>query len=122
VIDIRKHFAHEVIQNGQIQLIRVATTNQLAYHILIKQIHYLLDQADSASVYRWNLEQDSSYNQIRDLCPQEGVLYQAESRWPLRGACRRFGEPRPKLDIYLVPGAPSHGHSGTRMEDSELCG
>jgi hypothetical protein len=29
-IDIRKHFAHEVIQNGHIRLVRVDTANQLA--------------------------------------------------------------------------------------------
>ena len=36
--------------------------------------------------------------------------------------CHRCGVPRPELDIYLIPGAPSHGYPGSRMEDSELCG
>ncbi len=29
-IDIRKHFAHEVIRNGEMKLIKVSTTSQLA--------------------------------------------------------------------------------------------
>ena len=29
-IDIRKHFAHEVVQNGQMRLVHAATTSQLA--------------------------------------------------------------------------------------------
>ena len=39
-IDIRKHFAHEVIQNGHMKLIRVSTTSQLA-DILTKPLHFL---------------------------------------------------------------------------------
>ncbi len=38
-IDIRKHFAHEVIQNVHMKLIRVSTTSQLA-DILTKQLHF----------------------------------------------------------------------------------
>jgi hypothetical protein len=38
-IDIRKHFAHEVIQNGHIKLVRVSTTSQLA-DIVTKPLHY----------------------------------------------------------------------------------
>ena len=37
-IDIRKHFAHEVIQNGEMRLIKVATKYQLA-DILTKGLH-----------------------------------------------------------------------------------
>jgi hypothetical protein len=37
-IDIRKHFAHEVIRNGEIKLIKVSTTSQLA-DILTKGLH-----------------------------------------------------------------------------------
>jgi hypothetical protein len=38
-IDIRKHFAHEVIQNGNMRLVRVATAFQLA-DIFTKGLHY----------------------------------------------------------------------------------
>ncbi len=38
-IDIRKHFAHEVIQNGEMRLVRVPTSSQLA-DILTKGLHY----------------------------------------------------------------------------------
>ncbi len=38
-IDIRKHFAHEVIQNGNMKLIRVSTTSRLA-DILINPLHF----------------------------------------------------------------------------------
>jgi hypothetical protein len=38
-IDIRKHFAHEVIQNGNMLLVRVATAFQLA-DIFTKGLHY----------------------------------------------------------------------------------
>ena len=37
-IDIRKHFAHEAIQNGHLRLLRVSTTQQLA-DIFTKSIH-----------------------------------------------------------------------------------
>ena len=37
-IDIRKHFAHETIQNGHMRLIRVPTASQLA-DILTKGLH-----------------------------------------------------------------------------------
>ncbi len=39
-IDIRKHFALEVIQNGQMQLVKVPTASQMA-HILIKGLNLL---------------------------------------------------------------------------------
>jgi hypothetical protein len=34
-----KHFAHEVIQNGEMRLVRVPTSSQLA-DILTKGLHY----------------------------------------------------------------------------------
>ncbi len=37
-IDIRKHFAHEVIRNGEMKLIKVSTTSQLD-DILTKGLH-----------------------------------------------------------------------------------
>jgi hypothetical protein len=37
-IDIRKHFAHEVIRNGEMKPIKVSTTSQLA-DILTKGLH-----------------------------------------------------------------------------------
>jgi hypothetical protein len=37
-IDIRKHFAHEVIRNGDMKLIKVSTTSQLA-DILTTGLH-----------------------------------------------------------------------------------
>ena len=37
-IDIRKYFAHEVIQNGEMRLVKVPTKDQLA-DILIKGLH-----------------------------------------------------------------------------------
>ncbi len=39
-IDIRKPFAHEVIQTGHMQLLRVSTTSQLASDILSKPVHF----------------------------------------------------------------------------------
>jgi hypothetical protein len=48
-IDIRKHFAHEVIQNGHMKLIRVATSQQLA-DILTKPLHFPLWQACVAGI------------------------------------------------------------------------
>ena len=38
-IDIRKHFAHEVIQNGEMRLVRVPTSSQLA-DTLTKGLHH----------------------------------------------------------------------------------
>ena len=40
-IDIRKHFAHEVIQNGKMRLVRVPTASQLA-DVFTKALHYRL--------------------------------------------------------------------------------
>ena len=45
-IDIRKHFAHEVIQNGAMRLIKVPTSAQLA-DILTKGLHLLQVPASS---------------------------------------------------------------------------
>ena len=38
-IDIRKHFAHEVVQNGQMLLVHVATESQIA-DVLTKPLHF----------------------------------------------------------------------------------
>jgi hypothetical protein len=38
-VDIRKYFAHEVIQNDYMKLIRVATSQQLA-DMLTKPLHF----------------------------------------------------------------------------------
>jgi hypothetical protein len=38
-VDIWKHFAHQVIQNGRMKLFRVSTTSQLA-DILTKPLHF----------------------------------------------------------------------------------
>jgi hypothetical protein len=48
-IDIRKHFAHEVIQNGEMLLVQVPTSSQLA-DILTKGLHYLQWQACVESI------------------------------------------------------------------------
>jgi hypothetical protein len=50
-IDIRKHFAHEVIQNGHMRLIRVPTEFQLA-DILTKSLHFPQWQACVAGILR----------------------------------------------------------------------
>ena len=48
-IDIRKHFAHEVIQNGHMRLIQVPTASQLA-DILTKSLHFPQWQACVAGI------------------------------------------------------------------------
>jgi hypothetical protein len=48
-IDIRKHFTHEVIQNGHMKLSRVATSQQLA-DILTKPLHFPQWQACVAGI------------------------------------------------------------------------
>ena len=48
-IDIRKHFAHEVIQNGKMKLVRVPTASQLA-DILTKPLHFPQWQAVLAGI------------------------------------------------------------------------
>ncbi len=57
-------------------------------------------------------------NSLGDLCPQEGAgrqgyPSQVESRRPLRGVCRRLGEPRPEQDIDLNPSRP-----GDRLQEA----
>ena len=86
-IDIQKHFAHEVIQNGHMKLIRVSTTSQLA------DIDPAAALPAVPGVRRRDLGSGGD-NHLRDLRPPEGVLlqgYQVESRQPLRGVCRRLG-------------------------------
>ena len=48
-IDILKHFAHEVIQNGHMKLVRVSTSAQLA-DILTKPLHFPQWQACVAGI------------------------------------------------------------------------
>ena len=48
-IDIRKHFAHEVIQNSKMKLIHVSTVSQLA-DILTKPLHFQQWQACVAGI------------------------------------------------------------------------
>ncbi len=87
-IDTRKHFAHDVIQNGAMLLVKVPTAQQMA-DILTKGLH--LPQTS-----QWALGKEVSTKHLRDLCPQEGVWrvgrqgYQFESRRPLRGVFRRL--------------------------------
>ncbi len=83
-IDIRMHFAHEVIQNGQMLLVKVQT--QMA-DILTKGLHL--------RVRRWSPASAVNLKHVRGLCPQEGVgsprpSSRAESRRPLRGVSRRL--------------------------------
>jgi hypothetical protein len=80
-IDIRKHFTHEVIPNGEMRLVQVPTPSQLA-DILTKGLHYLQWQAC--------VPQQEGQFHYRDPCPQEGMDrqgLQVESRRPLRGVC-----------------------------------
>ena len=59
-LDIRTHFANEVIQNGHMKLMHVSTSAQLA-DILTTPLHFPY------------LEQEDNYH-LRDLHPQEGGL------------------------------------------------
>jgi hypothetical protein len=80
-INIRKHFAHEVIQNGEMRRVRVPTSSQQA-DILTKGLHYPQRQACVEGIRQLHM---------RDPCPQEGMNRQelhVESRRPLRGVCR----------------------------------
>ena len=51
-IDIRKHFAHEVIQNGHFRLVRVDTSEQLA-DIFIKSLQSRLHAECMAGILPW---------------------------------------------------------------------
>jgi hypothetical protein len=76
-IDIRKHFAHEVIQNGEMRLVRVPTSSQLA--------DILTTGPAVAGVRRGHPQQEGQIH-LRDPGPQEGMDrqgLQVESRRPL---------------------------------------
>ena len=105
-IDIRKHFAHEVIQNGHMKLIRVATANQLA-DILTKPLHFPQWQACVAGILGKRIV-TTTYGTfvLKRGCYLQG--YQVESRRPLTGVCRRIGSQGPELDINLNPDDLSH--------------
>jgi hypothetical protein len=90
-IDIWKHFAHEVIQNGEMRLVRVPTFSQLA-DILTKGTGPTLPAV--AGVRRRHPQQEGQIH-LRDPSPQEGMDsqgLQVESRRPLRGVyCHDLG-------------------------------
>ena len=73
-IDIRKHFAHEVIQNGHImmKLVHIATSLRLP------PTGGYSDQAAAlsamADVRRGHLGQEDSNYHLRNPCPQGGML------------------------------------------------
>ncbi len=84
-IDIRKHFAHEVIQNGEMRLVRVPTSSQLA-DILTKGLHYQQWQDCVEGILSKKVK-----SILRDPSLQEGMDRQGlhvESCRPLRGVCR----------------------------------
>jgi hypothetical protein len=53
-IDIRKHFAHEVIQSGHICLVMVDTANQLA-DVFNKSLQLAQFAACMSGILRWQL-------------------------------------------------------------------
>jgi hypothetical protein len=101
-IDIRKRFANEVIQNGHMKLIRVATSQQLA-DILTKSLHFPQWQACVAGILGKKIVTTTKGTFVlKRGCRRQ--CYQVESRRPLRGVFHRLEEPRPELDIDLNPG------------------
>ena len=103
-MDTRKHFAHQVIRNGETKLIHAPTASQLAA-ILTKPRHFPQWQACAAGILN-NKVATTEGASVR----QRGGYRQGcrvESRRPVRGVCRRLGEPRPEQDIDLIPDDPS---------------
>jgi hypothetical protein len=100
-------------------LVKVPTSAQLA-DILTKGLH--LQKSSMCVEDPGTQEYLNSYGGGPELLfPQEGKGcqgYQVESRWPLRGVCRRLGGPRPELDIDLNPSRPGD----RRPEKSQLVG
>ena len=78
-IDIRKHYAHEVIQNGDMKLVSVSNTSQLAV-LLTKPLHYQ---------QFWRVLQASSKVVTSSSGGYYHQGYQVESRRPFRGVCHR---------------------------------
>jgi hypothetical protein len=79
-IDIRKHFANEVIQDGEMRLVRVPTSSQLRAYTIRSGRHV-------TAMCGGHPEQEGQFH-IRDRGPQEGMDcqgLQVESRRPLRG-------------------------------------
>ncbi len=85
-------------------LVRVSTTSQLAA-ILTKQLHYPQYLACVADILGSKVVTTQGTFVLKRGCYCQG--YQVEPRRPLRGVCRRLGEPRPELDIDLNSGDPS---------------
>ncbi len=84
-IDIKKHFAHEVIQNGAMRLIKVPIAQQIA-DILTKGLHL-------PQFLAWALGTEVGTKHLRDLCPQEGVwrvVRQGDQFESSRGVFRRL--------------------------------
>ena len=86
--DIRKRFAHGVIQNGRTKLIRIATFQPLA-DISTKPLH--LWQASVAGILGNKAATTTKgIFVLKRGCCRQG--HQVESRRPLRGVCRRLEE------------------------------
>jgi hypothetical protein len=67
-LNTRKHFAHEVIQNGQMLLVKVQTASKMA-DILTKGLHL----PHVLRVFRWSPASAVNHAHLKDLCLQEGV-------------------------------------------------
>ena len=106
-IDIRKHFAHEVIQNGEMLLVRVPTASQLA-DIFTKGLHYPQWQACVEGILGKTFKPSEGTSVLKRgwIAESSGDRQgsQVESRRPLRGVLRHdLGMPRPELDIDFNP-------------------
>ena len=89
-IDIRKHFAHEAVQNGHLRLIRVETSKQLA-DIFTKGLYHQPWATCVQSTLGVKLENTYGTSILTNGVPVERS-YQVESRRPLRGVCGRVLE------------------------------
>ncbi len=90
-IDIRKHFAHEVIQNGKMLLVRVPTASQLV-DIFAKGLHYQQWQARVESILGKTFKPSLGTSDLKRglIAESSGDRQgsQVESRLPLRGVLR----------------------------------
>ncbi len=104
-IDILKHFAFEVIENGQMRLVKFLTTAQMA-DILTKGLHLPPVFACVDGL----LYQQSAQRTLMTFVLQMGWFAKATKSSHVGtyggGVSRSNWKPRPKLDIGLDPDYP----------------
>ena len=114
-INIRKHFAPEVIQNGQMRLVKVPTSAQMA-DILTKGLHLL--QVLACVDGRISGQPQARKRPLSTRGGGSPRLLSRVTSALMRGVSQTHCGPRPELEIDLIPVrahlSPGNSEAGAR--------